>query len=227
MLAKTIFAEWSTTLWVCKKFPIHHTHHPFTHTLTLHGKKVCQPVQLLECWASISRNWTLAFKEWSNYTKNEVSRTCLLSLILGVEAEINKPFHVTRSLINEPSTKTTMENYHTSHLGIAAGCPFLDVNDIYTLFVFAYLLELSWLWCRGSWRVWSDLTPGPHGVGSCHVRINVSVRRGILWGISMHSIHKGEVLFFSSVYIWKAVNFFWSEGTCTKGAPKVCRKIWQ
>ena len=47
-----------------------------------------------------------------------------------------------------------------------------------------------------------------HGVGSCHVRINVSVRRGILWGISMHSIHKGEVLFFSSVYIWKAVNFF-------------------
>ena len=36
---------------------------------------------------------------------------------------------------------------------------------------------------------------------SYHVRIDVSVRRGIIWGISVHSINKGEVLFFSSVYM--------------------------
>ena len=36
---------------------------------------------------------------------------------------------------------------------------------------------------------------------SHHIRINVSVIRGIIWDISAHSLHKGEVLFFSSVYI--------------------------
>ena len=34
-----------------------------------------------------------------------------------------------------------------------------------------------------------------------HVRTNVSVRNGIIWGMSIHSIHKEEVLFYSSVYI--------------------------
>ena len=42
------------------------------------------------------------------------------------------------------------------------------------------------------------------GVGvdsSYHVWIKLSVRRGIIWGISVHTIHKIEVLFFFSVYI--------------------------
>ena len=38
---------------------------------------------------------------------------------------------------------------------------------------------------------------------SYYVQTNVSVRRGIIWGISVHRVHKGEVLFFSSVYIQK------------------------
>ena len=34
-----------------------------------------------------------------------------------------------------------------------------------------------------------------------HVQIDVSVRRGAIWGISIHNIHQGEVIYFSSVYI--------------------------
>ena len=44
-----------------------------------------------------------------------------------------------------------------------------------------------------SWRVDS----------SYHMRTNVSVGRGIIRGISVHNIHKGEVSLFSSMYIWK------------------------
>ena len=36
---------------------------------------------------------------------------------------------------------------------------------------------------------------------SYHVQINVSVKKGIIWGISIHNIHKGEVWFFPSAYI--------------------------
>ena len=36
---------------------------------------------------------------------------------------------------------------------------------------------------------------------SHHTQTNVSVIRGIVWGISVHSTRKGEVLFLSSVYI--------------------------
>ena len=32
---------------------------------------------------------------------------------------------------------------------------------------------------------------------------NVSVRRVVIWTISVHIVRKGEVLFFSSVYNWK------------------------
>lgn len=40
------------------------------------------------------------------------------------------------------------------------------------------------------------------GVNSSHnVQTNMSSRRGIVWGISIYSIHKGDVLFFSSVHI--------------------------
>jgi hypothetical protein len=38
---------------------------------------------------------------------------------------------------------------------------------------------------------------------SCHIQTNVSVRRGIARGTSVLSIHKGEVLIFSSLYIFK------------------------
>ena len=50
---------------------------------------------------------------------------------------------------------------------------------------------------------WTLLHPG--GVDSSdHVRFNTSVKGVlILWGISKHSVHKEEVLFFSSVYIKK------------------------
>ena len=41
-----------------------------------------------------------------------------------------------------------------------------------------------------------------HGVDSSyHVPTNESVRRGIIRGISVHRIYKGEELFSSSVYI--------------------------
>ena len=38
---------------------------------------------------------------------------------------------------------------------------------------------------------------------SYHVRTNVSVRRVIIFGISVHNIQHGEVLFFFSVCVWK------------------------
>ena len=56
---------------------------------------------------------------------------------------------------------------------------------------------------------------------SYHVRINVSVRRDIIWGISIHSMHKGGVYFFSNVYIYESYLILWSKGRCTKGGPKV------
>ena len=42
----------------------------------------------------------------------------------------------------------------------------------------------------------------PSGVDSSyHVQINVSVWRGITLGISVHRVHKGEVLLISNLYI--------------------------
>ena len=37
---------------------------------------------------------------------------------------------------------------------------------------------------------------------SYHVQTNVSVRKGIDCATSIHSVRKGKVLFFSSVYIY-------------------------
>ena len=49
----------------------------------------------------------------------------------------------------------------------------------------------------------------PQGVDSSyHIWTNMSVRRGIIWGISAHSIDKGEVLIFSSLYIQKCYHLF-------------------
>ena len=36
---------------------------------------------------------------------------------------------------------------------------------------------------------------------SYYVRTNMSVKMGIIWGISVHNIHNEEVLFFSGMYI--------------------------
>lgn len=38
-----------------------------------------------------------------------------------------------------------------------------------------------------------------------HTQINMSVGRGNIWGISVNSLYKGEVLFFPGVYILKKV----------------------
>lgn len=44
----------------------------------------------------------------------------------------------------------------------------------------------------------------PRGVDSSYnVQANMSVRRGVTRGISVHSIYKEKVLFFYSVYIYK------------------------
>lgn len=41
--------------------------------------------------------------------------------------------------------------------------------------------------------VWMCLTFNPGVNSSCHVQTTVNVERGIIWGISIYSIHKGEV----------------------------------
>ena len=55
---------------------------------------------------------------------------------------------------------------------------------------------------------------------SYHVRINMSVRRGIIGGITIHIIHKEEVKFLSSVYI-EAIEYFEAKVDVQKGAPNV------
>jgi hypothetical protein len=50
---------------------------------------------------------------------------------------------------------------------------------------------------------------------SYHVRTNVSVRRGIIWDISVHNIHKGVALFFFGVTFKKP--------TFTKRDPAILR----
>lgn len=56
---------------------------------------------------------------------------------------------------------------------------------------------------------------------SYHEWTNISVKRDIIWGISLYSIHATSVLFFSSVYIQKCYKEFWSRGRYTKEGPKV------
>ena len=57
---------------------------------------------------------------------------------------------------------------------------------------------------------------------SYHVWTSVSVRRGIIWGISVHSIHKGVwgVVIIECVHLEKYQNL-WNKSRCTKGDPKV------
>jgi len=66
-----------------------------------------------------------------------------------------------------------------------------------------------------------DLRSHEMKVDTLYLYINTSVRRGIIWGTSIHTIHKGEVLFISSVYIQKEVFIFWSNCRCAKGGPEV------
>ena len=45
----------------------------------------------------------------------------------------------------------------------------------------------------------------------------MSVRRKIIWGVNVHSTHKGEVLFLSSKYIKKAIKNFEAKLYVQKG----------
>lgn len=72
-----------------------------------------------------------------------------------------------------------------------------------------------------------EVDPKPGVDSSYHVWIDVSLRKGVMWGISIQSVHKGEVLFLFSEYFEKGYEEWWSEGRCTKVGPKLYRKNWQ
>jgi hypothetical protein len=40
---------------------------------------------------------------------------------------------------------------------------------------------------------------------SYHIQITVSIRRGIIWGISVHNIHKEEVLFSKTIKVYEVM----------------------
>ena len=48
---------------------------------------------------------------------------------------------------------------------------------------------------------------------SFHVWTDVSVKRGIIWGISVHNMHMGEVLIFFSGVHSQLGYYFWDKGT--------------
>ena len=50
-------------------------------------------------------------------------------------------------------------------------------------------------------------TSGGGLIFSYPIRTNVSVRRGVIWGISVHNIHKGDIFQLCSVYIKKAITY--------------------
>ena len=58
-----------------------------------------------------------------------------------------------------------------------------------------------------------------------HVQTNMSVRRTIVGGTSVHSILKGEVLFFSSVYVEKAIINLGVKVDVQKGALRFREKF--
>ena len=55
---------------------------------------------------------------------------------------------------------------------------------------------------------------------SYHVQTNLSVRRGVILGISAHIIQNEKVLYFFSVYILKASKFSEVKVDVQKGGPK-------
>ena len=56
---------------------------------------------------------------------------------------------------------------------------------------------------------WHDVHLPSWGLDSSyHIRTNMSVRMGVIWGTSIHKIHKGEVLVFSSVYLKRLLRNF-------------------
>ena len=58
-----------------------------------------------------------------------------------------------------------------------------------------------------------------HGVDSSyHMQTNMGVRKGNVWGISVHSINKGEVLFVFVMNIWRGYSFFTLKVDVLKGA---------
>jgi hypothetical protein len=64
----------------------------------------------------------------------------------------------------------------------------------------------NWRFLKCGWSLYKGLRLSTYwsnslGVNfSCHVQTNMSVTRGIIWGISVHRIHKGDPERFSSVY---------------------------
>ena len=67
-----------------------------------------------------------------------------------------------------------------------------------------------------------ELMPGVDS--SCHVRTNVSLRMDIIWGINVRSIHNGEVLPFSIMYIQKGYQEFEVKVDEQRGALRFVEK---
>ena len=79
---------------------------------------------------------------------------------------------------------------------------YLSSNSFELVQVLKLLVVLSK--CPGGHRFIEVPSPEELGVDSSyHIWTHMSVRRDITWGMSVHNIHQGEVLFFSSVYIQK------------------------
>ena len=63
---------------------------------------------------------------------------------------------------------------------------------------------------------------------SYHVQTNMGVERGIFWGISVHSIHEGEVFFFLLACTFQmAIKKFEVKMDLQKGALEFKEKKWQ
>ena len=56
---------------------------------------------------------------------------------------------------------------------------------------------------------------------SYYVWNTVRVRNGDIWGIDVHRIHKGHVLFFFIVHLERLLRILRVKFKCTKGAPEV------
>ena len=70
------------------------------------------------------------------------------------------------------------------------------------------------------WPLWSAFITKTQGVDSSF-NVNVSVRRGKMWGINLHNIHKGEVIFLFIVYL-EAIKYLEAQLNVHKG-PLRCR----
>jgi len=90
-----------------------------------------------------------------------------------------------------------------------------------------YLQSLQWCKCTHKVRtldiqlyhkICDDYAQGVESL--YHVQNNMSIRRNIIWGISVHSIHKGLLLFYHVCTSKKGWWGCWSEDRCTKGGSR-------